>query len=71
VFDRPAEHSNTRRTNLENGGVDVTEHHRHAAERPQAERYYAQYADLGVGPWVPRRKPYNRRLTKTRDNAGS
>ncbi len=71
MFDRPAGHSNTRLINLENGGVEVTEHQRRTAERPQAERYYAQYADLGVGPWVPRRKPYNSRLTKTRDNAGS
>jgi hypothetical protein len=28
----------------------MTEHQRQAAERPAAERYYAQYAALGVGP---------------------
>ena len=28
----------------------MTEHQRQAAGRPAAERYYAQYADLGVGP---------------------
>jgi hypothetical protein len=28
----------------------MTEHQRQAAERPAAERYYAQYAELGVGP---------------------
>ncbi len=27
----------------------MTEHQRQAAERPAAERYYAQYAALGVG----------------------
>jgi hypothetical protein len=28
----------------------MTEHQRQAAERPAAERYYAQYAALEVGP---------------------
>jgi hypothetical protein len=28
----------------------MTEHQRQAAERPAAERYYAQHAALGVGP---------------------
>jgi hypothetical protein len=28
----------------------MTEHQRHAADRPAAERYYAQYAALGVDP---------------------
>ena len=28
----------------------MTEHQRQAAERPAAERYYAQYASLVVGP---------------------
>jgi hypothetical protein len=28
----------------------MTEHQRQAAERPAAERYYAQYAALDVGP---------------------
>ena len=28
----------------------MTEHQRQDAERPVAERYYAQYAALGVGP---------------------
>jgi hypothetical protein len=28
----------------------MTEHQRQAAERPAAERYYAQYAALSVGP---------------------
>ncbi len=28
----------------------MTEHQRQAAERPAAERYYAQYASLDVGP---------------------
>jgi hypothetical protein len=28
----------------------MTEHQRQAPERPAAERYYAQYAELGVGP---------------------
>jgi hypothetical protein len=28
----------------------MTEHQRKAAERPAAERYYAQYAALSVGP---------------------
>ena len=28
----------------------MSEHQRRAAERPAAERYYAQYAELGVGP---------------------
>ncbi len=28
----------------------MTEHQRQTAERPAAERYYAQYAKLGVGP---------------------
>ena len=28
----------------------MTEHQRQAAERPAAERYYAQYAALGVDP---------------------
>jgi hypothetical protein len=28
----------------------MTEHQRKAPERPAAERYYAQYAELGVGP---------------------
>ena len=28
----------------------MSEHQRQSAERPAAERYYAQYAALGVGP---------------------
>ena len=28
----------------------MTEYQRQAPERPAAERYYAQYAELGVGP---------------------
>ena len=28
----------------------MTEHQRRAPDRPAAERYYAQYAGLGVGP---------------------
>lgn len=28
----------------------MTEHQRQAAERPAAERYYAQYAALDIGP---------------------
>ena len=28
----------------------MTEHQRQAPDRPAAERYYAQYAELGVGP---------------------
>ncbi len=28
----------------------MTEHQRQAAERPAAERYYAQYASLDLGP---------------------
>ena len=28
----------------------MTEHQRQAAERPAAERYYAQYAALDAGP---------------------
>ena len=28
----------------------MTEHQRKAPDRPAAERYYAQYAALGVGP---------------------
>ena len=30
----------------------MTEHQRQAADRPAAERYFAQYAALGVGPGV-------------------
>jgi hypothetical protein len=30
----------------------MTEHQRQAADRPAAERYYAQYAALGAGPEV-------------------
>jgi hypothetical protein len=30
----------------------MTEHQRQAPDRPAAERYYAQYATLGVGPEV-------------------
>ena len=30
----------------------MTEHQRQAPDRPAAERYYAQYAALGVGPGV-------------------
>ena len=28
----------------------MTEHQREAPDRPEAERYYAQYATLGAGP---------------------
>ena len=30
--------------------TDMTEHQREATDRPEAERYYAQYAALDAGP---------------------
>jgi hypothetical protein len=49
----------------------MTEDQREASDRPEAERYYAQYAPLDAGPGAPRRPLCKRRSTKDRVKVGS
>ncbi len=49
----------------------MTEHQRDASDRPEPERYYAQYAPLDAGPGALRRPLCKRRSTRDRAKAGS
>ena len=49
----------------------MTEHQRQAPDRPAAERYYAQYAALGVGFGVSSEAALQEATNEGRGRAGS
>ena len=49
----------------------MSEHQREASDRPEAERYYAQYAPLDAAPEAPRRPLCKRRSMTDHVKVGS